>query len=177
MPILTAEFRFYESAGAAREAYAQGAFNRSLGSTGNNSYSHASTSIESLVEHNRGPMARSHSAGNAPSLLHPNTALPPHLIGSMGLSLPTNPGGSRSNVNSPTPQPDIWTNGSLKPIQKKSQSQLEIPVPPVVITGAGYVFTQADKQLFAHAVLKFCAQDMHKTDVVAVSCSLFIQTN
>uniref|UniRef100_A0A915EAR2 BED-type domain-containing protein n=1 Tax=Ditylenchus dipsaci TaxID=166011 RepID=A0A915EAR2_9BILA len=32
--------------------------------------------------------------------------------------------------------------------------------------GAGYVFTQADRQLFAQAVVQFCAQDLHNYDVV-----------
>lgn len=35
--------------------------------------------------------------------------------------------------------------------------------------GAGYVFTQQDKQLFTQAVVQFCAQDLHNSDVVAVS--------
>ncbi|KAI6234538.1 BED-type domain-containing protein [Aphelenchoides fujianensis] len=38
------------------------------------------------------------------------------------------------------------------------------PVPPVVVTGTGHVFTNADKQLFAQAVVQFCAQDMHNYD-------------
>lgn len=39
---------------------------------------------------------------------------------------------------------------------------------PIVAFGNGYVFTNADKQLFAHAVVQFCAQDMHNYDVVEV---------
>ncbi|KAI1726385.1 hAT family dimerization domain containing protein [Ditylenchus destructor] len=41
--------------------------------------------------------------------------------------------------------------------------------PPGPVSGAfgpGYVFTQADKQLFAQAVVQFCAQDLHNYDVV-----------
>jgi hypothetical protein len=35
------------------------------------------------------------------------------------------------------------------------------------VTGAGYVFTQQDKQLFTQAVVQFCAKDLHNNDVVS----------
>ncbi|KAH7725406.1 HAT family dimerization domain-containing protein [Aphelenchoides avenae] len=55
------------------------------------------------------------------------------------------------------------TTSSATP-QQPAQPAPSINVPPV--TGHGYVFTAADKQLFAQAVVQFCAQDLHNYDVV-----------
>ncbi|CAD5226990.1 unnamed protein product [Bursaphelenchus xylophilus] len=172
-----------------------GSLGSSLGSTGYTSsgLSHSSTSIESLPEHHRG-FFRSHSAGhssttttttsNTTGLLHPNAAVPPLQragsavgvanLGIGGSGISTNLGGSRSNVTTPTLlQQCQHLTPSQKPVKaptrpgSSQQLRATTPVPPVVVTGAGYVFTQADKQLFAQAVLKFCAQDMHNSDVVA----------
>lgn len=64
----------------------------------------------------------------------------------------------------PTSQPPA-TSSSTTP-QRPTQPSPSINVPPV--TGHGYVFTAADKQLFAQAVVQFCAQDLHNYDVVEV---------
>lgn len=83
----------------------------------------------------------------------------------------------------PTPQPQSTTlqlGQTFKPTPTRPPSSLHSHPhlyrhphsphisPSVVVTGAGYVFTQQDKQLFTQAVVQFCAQDFHNYDVVSV---------
>lgn len=52
--------------------------------------------------------------------------------------------------------------------QQTIQEEEEQQQKQSVVFKNGYVFKNADKQLFAHAVMKFCAQDMHNYDVIEV---------
>ncbi|KAI6200345.1 BED-type domain-containing protein [Aphelenchoides besseyi] len=181
---------------AAREAFAQsGGFHGSLGSSGYGSTSTQSQSftepaIESLNDTHRG-FHRSASAGNTScttsGLLHPNsavTAIQPESLHRSGSSLGT-PSFSNLSTNlavtpnnrsrTTTPialqqqQPTLQLGQTFKPTPTRptSQSHGIRQVPPIVLTGTGYVFTPLDRQLFAQSVIQFCAQDMHNYDMVA----------
>ncbi|KAI6175678.1 BED-type domain-containing protein [Aphelenchoides bicaudatus] len=94
-------------------------------------------------------------------------------------------GGSRSQVTSPNPlqqaqnqQPQLTTlqlGQTFKPTPTRPASYSHLyrhphsphTSPAVIVTGAGYVFTQQDKQLFTQAVIEFCAKDLHNWDVVS----------
>lgn len=52
-----------------------------------------------------------------------------------------------------------------------SQQKLEEQQKQTFLLDNGYVFTNADRKLFAHGVVQFCAQDLHNFDVVEV-CKL-----
>lgn len=60
--------------------------------------------------------------------------------------------------------------GSSQPPEERITARVKIEKPstplPGLPVGPGYVFTSTDKQLFAHAMVQFCAQDLHNFDIV-----------